>query len=125
MQPDGICCILCYLYTSVCLSVHVGVQQRSPSAYQRSPCVLANLRGRSGGVHVAEEVLDPPKGDAAARVTHLKMEPFLFSLVVHLQNKCLRINMSAAFRMSLVCLRYAALKHPRPAGSHAANLITD
>lgn len=34
--------------------------------------MLAKLRRRSGGVHVAEEVLDPPKGDAAARVTHLQ-----------------------------------------------------
>lgn len=34
--------------------------------------MLAELWRRSGGVHVAEEVLDPPKGDAAARVTHLQ-----------------------------------------------------
>lgn len=34
--------------------------------------MLAKLWRRSGGVHVAEEVLDPPKGDAAARVTHLQ-----------------------------------------------------
>lgn len=80
MQPDGIWCNSCYLYTFVRLSVHVGVELRSPSAYQRSPCVLANLWRRSGGVHVAEEVLDPPKGDAAARVTHLQTEPvFRFS----------------------------------------------
>lgn len=56
-------------------SVDVGVERRSPSAYQRSPCVLANLWRRRGGVHVAEEVLDPPKGDAAARVSHLQTEP--------------------------------------------------
>lgn len=42
------------------------------SAYQRSPRVLANLWRRSGGVHVAEEVLDPPKGDATTRVTDLQ-----------------------------------------------------
>lgn len=82
MQPDGIWCNLCYLYAVVCLSVHVGVEPRSPSAYQRSPCVLANLRRRSGGVHVAEEVLDPPEGHATTRVTHLQMEHFVFSTLV-------------------------------------------
>lgn len=50
---------------------------RGPSAYQRGPRVLAKLRRRSGGVHVAEEVLDPPEGDAAARVTHLRRGRFL------------------------------------------------
>lgn len=45
-------------------------------AYQRRPRAVADLRRRSGGVHVAEEVLDPPKGDAAACVAHLWMQPF-------------------------------------------------
>lgn len=44
--------------------------------------MLANLRRRSGGVHVAEEVLDPPEGHAAARVTHLQTERFVFSTSV-------------------------------------------
>lgn len=41
------------------------------SAHQRSPRVLADLRRRGRGVHVAEEVLDAPEGDAAALVAHL------------------------------------------------------
>lgn len=51
--------------------------------------MLANLWRRSGGVHVAEEVLDPPKGDATTRVTDLQRGHgvFLYSFggVVNLQ----------------------------------------
>lgn len=42
------------------------------SAHQRSARVLADLRRRSRGVHVAEEVLDAAEGDAAALVAHLQ-----------------------------------------------------
>ena len=42
------------------------------STYQWRPCVLSDLWSRCGGVHVAEKVLDPPKGNAAALVTHLQ-----------------------------------------------------
>lgn len=42
------------------------------SAHQGSPRVLADLRCRSRGVHVAEEVLDAAEGDAAALVAHLQ-----------------------------------------------------
>lgn len=34
--------------------------------------MLSNLGSRSGGVHVAEEVLDPSKGDTTALVAHLQ-----------------------------------------------------
>lgn len=34
--------------------------------------MLANLWRRSRGVHVTEQVLDPPEGDAAALVTDLQ-----------------------------------------------------
>lgn len=34
--------------------------------------MLSDLRSRSRGVHVAEEVLDPSKGDAATLVHHLR-----------------------------------------------------
>lgn len=34
--------------------------------------MLSDLWRRCGGVHVAEKVLDPPKGNTAALVTHLQ-----------------------------------------------------
>lgn len=66
------------LYTFICFSLSVGGNKCSSlhpvtciSAYQWCPAVLSNLWSRSSGVHVAEKVLDPSKGDTASLVTHL------------------------------------------------------
>lgn len=53
--------------------VGVGQKYNPPGrAHQWSARVLADLGRRSRGVHVAEEVLDAPEGDAAALVAHLR-----------------------------------------------------
>lgn len=52
-----------------CSSLHSAA---CSSAYQRSPRVLSDLWSRSGGVHVAEQVLDPSEGDTTTLVTHLQ-----------------------------------------------------
>lgn len=52
------------------------MESRHPAAcistYQWRPCVLSNLWSRSSGVHVAEKVLNPTKGDTATLITYLQ-----------------------------------------------------
>lgn len=74
LQPDGIWCQNRDLYTSVLSNWgrQGGWKTRiNNSAHQRSTRVLANLRRRSCGVHVAEEVLNASEGNTAALVAHL------------------------------------------------------